>query len=171
MKNIERRNPHVPKRAESITAEGENKIWIALFYNYENDSKCLSYAVYFYNCKLFALRAADEHSDLEVSQYTFGRSEEGCYSTMLFRDNFDEQLIKERTDHKSDAVRTYKRTSEDQVKRISDVLQPLEDVKKVKPAVQKISEPQMKMPVVQSNNEGSYIKFSKGDVNLKFKLL
>ncbi|CAC5392748.1 unnamed protein product [Mytilus coruscus] len=276
MKDIERVNPHVPKRAEPITAEEENKLWIALFCNYENDSKCLSYAVYFYNCKLFALRAADEHSDLEANQYTFGNSEEGFYlqfqgktskncqggiyhkkaekkclrqyentlnsrcvvklfqfylsvipsdgafyrrpiagktasghpkfsrqkigihtiqgymkdmckqanvggrktghsgkvttATMLFRNNFDEQLIKERTGHKIDAVRTYKRTSEDQVKRISDVLQPPADVKTVKPTVLKMSEPQMQIPVIQSNNEGSYIKFSKGDVYLEFKL-
>lgn len=89
---------------------------------------------------------------------------------MLFRDNFDEQLIKERTGHKSDAVRTYKRTSENQVKRISDVLQPPADITTVKPTVQKMSEPPMQRPVIQSNNEGSYIKFSKGDVYLEFKL-
>ncbi|CAG2240373.1 unnamed protein product [Mytilus edulis] len=83
MKDFERVNPHVQKRAEPITAEEENKLWIALFCNYDNDSKCLSYAVYFYNCKLFALRAADEHSDLEANQYTFGNSEEGFYLQFL----------------------------------------------------------------------------------------
>ncbi|XP_076076145.1 uncharacterized protein LOC143047046 [Mytilus galloprovincialis] len=99
-----------------------------------------------------------------------GHSGKVTTAKMLFRDNFDEQLIKERTGHKSDPVRTYKRTSENQVKRMTDVLQPPADIKTVKPTVQKMSEPPMQIPVIQSNMEGSYIKFSKGDVYLEFKL-
>ena len=37
---------------------------------------------------------------------------------------FDEQLIAERTGHSSLAIRKYKRTSDEQIKEVSDALQP-----------------------------------------------
>lgn len=45
-------------------------------------------------------------------------------ATTLFHQNIDEQLIKDRTGHRSDAVRSYKRVSENQEKKVSAVLDP-----------------------------------------------
>lgn len=43
-------------------------------------------------------------------------------ASRLYRNSVDEQLICEKTGHRSNAVRTYKRTSEDQMRDMSDIL-------------------------------------------------
>lgn len=59
------------KQAEPISAEEEAVLWERVFQN--GDSQSLQFAVYFYACKLFGLRAAGEHSDLNVDQFPFWR--------------------------------------------------------------------------------------------------
>ena len=49
-------------------------------------------------------------------------------TSRLYNENFDEQLICEVTGHRSNAVRSYKRTSEDQLKSVSNVLYGNNDV-------------------------------------------
>ena len=44
-------------------------------------------------------------------------------ATQLFANNVDEQLIKHQTGHQSDAVRHYKRPSDDHALQVSDILQ------------------------------------------------
>ena len=39
-------------------------------------SKGLSYAVFFYNCKMFGLRGNTEHKNLDASQFTFVSSDD-----------------------------------------------------------------------------------------------
>ena len=51
-----------------------------------------------------------------------GHSAKATCATSLYQSNVDEQLIMERTGHRSQAVRAYKRTSADQQKRISSLL-------------------------------------------------
>lgn len=52
-------------------------------------------------------------------------------ATKLFNMDVDEQLIKQRTGHRSDAVRLYKRTSNGQQKRISEILEPPSPKKRI----------------------------------------
>ena len=54
-------------------------------------------------------------------------------ATRLYSAGVDEQLIMERTGHKSNSVRQYKRTNDGQIKTVSDILQ---DVVNSKPASQ-----------------------------------
>lgn len=68
---------HFKKQAEPISAEEEAVLWERVFQ--KGDSQSLQFAVYFYACKLFGLRAADEHSDLNVDQFQFGEDEEGTF--------------------------------------------------------------------------------------------
>lgn len=44
-------------------------------------------------------------------------------STRLYLAGVDEQLVAEKTGHRSVSVKNYKRTSEDQEKRVSDIVQ------------------------------------------------
>ncbi|XP_002736415.1 uncharacterized protein LOC100368680 [Saccoglossus kowalevskii] len=59
-----------------------------------------------------------------IKGYHTGHSGKVTQATTLFRQNFDEQLIAERTGHSSLAIRSYKRTSDEQTKAVSDALQP-----------------------------------------------
>ncbi|XP_077862683.1 uncharacterized protein LOC144344678 [Saccoglossus kowalevskii] len=59
-----------------------------------------------------------------IKGYHTGHSGKVTQATTLFRQNFDEQLIAERTGHSSLAIRSYKRTSNEQTKAVSDALQP-----------------------------------------------
>lgn len=42
-----------------------------------HSSQALQYIVFFYNCKLFGLKAFDEHKNLECSQFEIGQDEQG----------------------------------------------------------------------------------------------
>lgn len=44
-----------------------------------HSSKALQYTVFFYNCKLFGLRAYDEHKSLECDQFDLGCDDRGKY--------------------------------------------------------------------------------------------
>nr|XP_006824083.1 PREDICTED: uncharacterized protein LOC102802919 [Saccoglossus kowalevskii] len=156
------------KQAEPFSLNDEEKLWAHVFGT--NTALGMSYATYFYMCKIFGLRAADEHSTLTVDQLTMHSDDMGStcgpfygrplkskngeikfsaqklgvhtlqgYSkqmtdlagvkgyhtghsgkaTTLFRQNFYEQLIAERTGHSSLAIRSYEQT-----KAVSDALQP-----------------------------------------------
>lgn len=53
-----------------------------------------------------------------------GHSGKVTCATTLFQNNIDEQMIKDRTGHRSDAVRLYKRVHNSQVKKLSSILEP-----------------------------------------------
>ena len=42
-----------------------------------HSSKALSYGVFFHNCKIFGFRAMNEHVNLMVEQYEFGKDSQG----------------------------------------------------------------------------------------------
>ena len=54
----------------------EEKLWKDGIFSRKTATGLLN-IVYFYNCKLFGLRAGDEHRSLCVKQYKFGSSN-GC---------------------------------------------------------------------------------------------
>ena len=64
------------KSAEPITQDMETKLWEDGIFSRETGTGLMN-IVYFYNCKLFGLRAGDEHRSLIVDQYEFGTSG-GC---------------------------------------------------------------------------------------------
>ena len=53
----------IKKQAQPTTPEMEATLWDS-----RETSKGLLNVVFWYSCKLFGLRAADEHKDLKVSQ-------------------------------------------------------------------------------------------------------
>ncbi|XP_067671801.1 uncharacterized protein [Haliotis asinina] len=62
----------------------EEMLWAKGTFSSETSSGLL-HAVYFYNCKVFGVRAADEHANLEVSQFEFGRYSVGEYVRFIGR--------------------------------------------------------------------------------------
>ena len=56
------------KRADPVLKSDEEKMWSTGVLNMDS-STGLSNCVFFYNCKLFAFRANDEHRNLEASQF------------------------------------------------------------------------------------------------------
>ena len=64
------------KSAEPITRDMEAKLWDDGLFSRKTGTGLMN-IVYFYNCKLFGLRAGDEHRSLTVDQYRFGTSD-GC---------------------------------------------------------------------------------------------
>lgn len=86
-------------------------------------------------------------------------------ATRLYHAGIDEQLIVEKTGHRSKAVRVYKRTSEIQLEHISDVVQP----KKAKVATASVASD-------TSNHDNGLLPPSKeicivtGDVSIKVQL-
>ncbi|XP_070554961.1 uncharacterized protein [Ptychodera flava] len=60
-----------------------------------------------------------------IDGYHTGHSGKVTAATSLYKQGFDEQLIKERTGHRSDdGLRAYKRTCSSLQKNVSDALQP-----------------------------------------------
>ena len=55
-------------------------------------SKALSYGVFFYNCKVFGLRGMNEHVNLTVEQYEFGKDSLGEY--LVFTSRMSKNLCK-----------------------------------------------------------------------------
>jgi len=39
----------------------------------DSSGEILQYTLYFYNCKLFGLRGREEHHDLEIDDFVFGK--------------------------------------------------------------------------------------------------
>ena len=66
------------KQAQPLTRDHEEVFWDKGIFNYV-ESKALQNAIYFYTSKVFALRAADEHANLLVEQFTFESDKEGEY--------------------------------------------------------------------------------------------
>ena len=68
----------VKRQAQPVTPEMENTLWEKGIFSHET-SKGLLNVVFWYTCKLFGLRAADEHKRLEVSQFVVGDDETGHF--------------------------------------------------------------------------------------------
>ena len=66
----------IKKQAQPITPEMEATLWDKGIFSRET-SKGLLNVVFRYSCKLFGLRAADEHRDLKVSQFIIGDNDAG----------------------------------------------------------------------------------------------
>ncbi|XP_052679523.1 uncharacterized protein LOC128160267 isoform X1 [Crassostrea angulata] len=66
------------RQADPILQEDEEKFWSQKVFGMHS-SKALQYTVFFYNCKLFGLRAYDEHKSLECDQFDLGCDDRGKY--------------------------------------------------------------------------------------------
>ncbi|XP_070581470.1 uncharacterized protein [Ptychodera flava] len=64
------------KKADPVTEKDEERLWERGVFN-SDTARGLSYIVYFYNCKMFGLRAMDEHTNLEANQFHTGFDENG----------------------------------------------------------------------------------------------
>jgi len=65
------------KRADPITVADEDRLWTKVFG--DNTSLGMSYAVFFYNCKLFGFRGMDEHRNLAAEQFQVKADTVGKY--------------------------------------------------------------------------------------------
>ena len=63
-------------RADAVSMDDEIQLWNGGVLNV-TESKGLSYAVFFYNCKTFGLRGNTEHRNLDASQFTLQCDERG----------------------------------------------------------------------------------------------
>ena len=61
-----------------MTAEMENTLWECGIFS-QHTSKCLFNVVFWYSSKMFGIRAADKHRDLDNEQFEIGRDETGKY--------------------------------------------------------------------------------------------
>ncbi|XP_066285874.1 transcriptional regulator QRICH1-like [Branchiostoma lanceolatum] len=66
------------KQADPLTPDDEDRLWQSNAISLST-SQGLSYGVYFYNCKIFGLRAMDEHQRLMLDQYKVGTDTNGHY--------------------------------------------------------------------------------------------
>ena len=74
------------KQAEPLSVAQEEELWEKGVFN-THTSRGLQNIVYFYNCKVFGLRASDEHSNLKVDQFIFGEDEAGHFVRFVGRPN------------------------------------------------------------------------------------
>ena len=58
----------IHKRADPVSIDDEKILWEKRIFSMTT-SEGLSFAVFYYNCKLFGFRGMDEHRDLDASQY------------------------------------------------------------------------------------------------------
>ena len=65
------------KSAQPITRDMESLLWDKGIF-FRGTAIGLLNIVYFYNCKLFGLRAGDEHRTLSVEQFHFSSTSDGC---------------------------------------------------------------------------------------------
>ena len=70
-------------RADPITTEDEEQLWDSGTLNMDT-AQGLSYAVFFYNCKLFGFRGGDEHRNLEVNQYEVITDQDGNQKLVFY---------------------------------------------------------------------------------------
>ena len=68
----------IVNRADPVSASDEIAFWNNGVFNLTT-SKGLSYAVFFYNCKVFGLRGNTEHKNLDASQFVVCSSVEHPY--------------------------------------------------------------------------------------------
>ena len=65
------------RQADPILPDDE-KIWAQGVFG-SHSSQAVQYTVFFYNCKIFGLRAYDEHRNLECSQFEIGQDDRGKF--------------------------------------------------------------------------------------------
>ena len=79
MKDLNRKGIHLHKKqAQPLTLEDEHTLWEKGVFA-SDTAHGLFNAIYFYTSKIFGLRAADEHSNLNVDQFTVGKNDTGEY--------------------------------------------------------------------------------------------
>ncbi|XP_021362841.1 uncharacterized protein LOC110456414 [Mizuhopecten yessoensis] len=66
------------KQSQPISQDQERILWKRRILNMDT-ALGLSRSVYYYNCKVFGVRAREEHRNLRVEQYMFGTDNEGKY--------------------------------------------------------------------------------------------
>jgi hypothetical protein len=76
------------KQADPILPEDEEKIWETQVFGMHS-AQSLQYTVFFYNCKLFGLRAFDEHRSRECEQFEIGSDNHRKYVHFKGRSNKD----------------------------------------------------------------------------------
>ena len=74
------------RQAEPVTQETENILWEKGLLGNGNAKSLLNF-VFFYNCKLFALRTVDEHKNLSIQQLELGEDQNGYYIQFTGRAN------------------------------------------------------------------------------------
>ena len=79
----------VKKQAKPISIEQERALWKKNILSM-NTALGLSRVVYFYNCKVFGIRARDEHRNLQLEQYSFGNDGAGKY--VMFKE-YDRKYV------------------------------------------------------------------------------
>ena len=72
------------KQAQPNTPQMEQVLWDKNIFNRQT-GEGLTNAVFWYSSKMFGLRAADEHRQLEVSRFTIGTDQTGKYLRFLGR--------------------------------------------------------------------------------------
>ena len=65
------------RHKDPVTVDDERMLWDTGTFN-TNMAEGLSYCIYFYNSKVFGLRAMDEHVNLQADQFTIGTDEYNC---------------------------------------------------------------------------------------------
>lgn len=87
MKDLTTRGVGTTRRsADPISASDESIMWNCGAFSL-TDGKGLLRTVYFYNSKVFGLRACDEHRKLSLEQITFGNDSDGEYVQFQGRGN------------------------------------------------------------------------------------
>ncbi|KAK3084306.1 hypothetical protein FSP39_011366 [Pinctada imbricata] len=66
------------RQADPILPKDEEKFWDERVFG-SHSSQTLQYTVFFYNCKVFGLRAFDEHRNLECAQFEIGQDDHGQF--------------------------------------------------------------------------------------------
>ncbi len=72
------------KQAQPLTVEQEDRLWTSGVFNL-NSGWGLTYAVFWYNCKLFGLRGGDEHRALRREQFEVGSDGNGRFIRFMGR--------------------------------------------------------------------------------------
>ena len=67
-----------------MSEDDEKQLWDSDSVGFHT-SKELSYGVFFFNCKVFGLRAIDKYVNLTVEQYEFGKGSLGEYMVFTGR--------------------------------------------------------------------------------------
>ncbi len=74
----------VRKQAEPLTPEQEDTLWSSGIFSLDSGWG-LTYAVFWYNCKLFGLRGGDEHRQLQREQFEIGSDGVGRFVRFMGR--------------------------------------------------------------------------------------
>ncbi|VDH99612.1 Hypothetical predicted protein [Mytilus galloprovincialis] len=83
------------KRADPVSIDDEKILWEKGIFSMTT-SEGLSFAVFYYNCKLFGFRGMDEHRDLDASQYKIlidYTQNKRCLKFFVFRIRFRDSSV------------------------------------------------------------------------------